>query len=124
MHGPFVINEAFARHFLPNVDPLAPTSPIVGVVKDVKLFGVKDDVGLVMFLVSRRPEAIGAVQVRAAGNPEAPAAIRVSFGAPTESQNAERRTKRTENSVLSSAFCVLCSIVTSKLSTIQMSERE
>ena len=48
----------------------------------------------------------------------------VAFGAPTESQNAERRTKRTENSVLSSAFCVLCSIVTSKLSTIQMSERE
>jgi hypothetical protein len=66
-----VINEAFARHYLPNVDPLATTSPVVGIVKDVKLFSVKGDVGPVMFLASLQPDRIGALQVRAAGNPEA-----------------------------------------------------
>jgi predicted permease len=33
--GPYVVNEAFVKAFFPNADPLAPESPIVGVVKDV-----------------------------------------------------------------------------------------
>ena len=68
--GPFVVNESFERLRFDGADPMQGGSPIVGIVKDVKLFGVKEDVRPLMFLVSRRPSRIGALQVRTAGNPE------------------------------------------------------
>ena len=51
--GPLIINEAFARHFYPNADPLAAASPVVGIVRDVKLLGVGSEISPLMFLVSR-----------------------------------------------------------------------
>jgi predicted permease len=69
--GPYVVNESFQRLRFDGADPLqGGASPIVGVVRDVKLFGVKEDVRPLMFLVSRRPRRIGALQVRTAGNPQ------------------------------------------------------
>jgi predicted permease len=67
----FVINEAFVKQHYPNVDPLAAGSPIIGIVKDAKLFSVKDSVGPVMFLASPWPELFAAIQVRVAGDPVA-----------------------------------------------------
>jgi ABC-type antimicrobial peptide transport system permease subunit len=67
--SPYIINEAFAKHYFPNADPLASSPLIVGIVKDVKLFAVKDEVPPLMFFVSRRPSVIRALQVRTAGDP-------------------------------------------------------
>ena len=68
--GPLIINEAFARHFYPNADPLASASPIVGIVRDVKLLGVGNEIGPVMFLVSR-PDGPRALVVRTARDTQA-----------------------------------------------------
>ena len=62
--GPFVINEAFARHYFKNADPLISTSPIVGIVRDVKLLDVGSEVTPLMFMPSRG-RRIGALVVRA-----------------------------------------------------------
>jgi hypothetical protein len=67
--GPYVINEAFAKQYFPNVDPLVTTSPIVGIVRDAKLLGVGRDVAPLMFLPSRRPR-MGAIVARTAGEAE------------------------------------------------------
>ena len=66
--GPYVINEAFAKHYAPDADPLGPASPIVGIVKNVKLLGVKGEVQPLMFLPSRKPDEIRALQVRTVGD--------------------------------------------------------
>jgi predicted permease len=74
--APFVINEAFARHYFPNADPLSTTSPIVGIVKDAKLLGVGPDIQPLMFMPSRRPR-LGAIVARTTGqSPAATTAIR------------------------------------------------
>jgi predicted permease len=65
-NGPFVINEAFARRYYPNADPLVSTSPVVGIVRDAKLLGVGNEIGPLMFLASRRPHPAGALVVRTA----------------------------------------------------------
>jgi hypothetical protein len=69
--GPYVVNESFQRLRFDGADPMQRGSPIVGIVNDVKLFGVKEDVRPLMFLISRRPGRIGALQVRTEGNPQA-----------------------------------------------------
>jgi hypothetical protein len=69
--APFVVNESFQRVRFAGADPMQGGSPIVGIVKDVKLFGVKEEVRPLMFLVSRRPDRMGALQVRTTGNPQA-----------------------------------------------------
>jgi predicted permease len=69
--GPYVVNEAFVRTFYPSADPLAPGSPVIGVVKDVRLLSVKDEVQPLMFLPSRNPSRVTALQVRTAGDPVA-----------------------------------------------------
>ena len=68
--GPFVINEAFAKHYPPNEDPLSPASPVIGIVRDVKLLGVKDEVRPLMFVPARQPRQIDALQVRTMGDPQ------------------------------------------------------
>ena len=64
--GPFVINEAFASRYYPNADPLASTSPVVGIVRDAKLVGVGTEIRPLMFLALRRPHPAGALVVRTA----------------------------------------------------------
>ena len=66
--GPYVINEAFARRYYPNADPLVSTSPVVGIVRDAKLLGVSNDIGPLMFLAARRPHLVSALVVRAAAD--------------------------------------------------------
>jgi predicted permease len=63
-HGPFIINEAFAKHFYPNADPLLSTSPVVGIVRDAKLLGVGDGIRPLMFMPSRQPGRVGALVMR------------------------------------------------------------
>jgi predicted permease len=74
--GPFVVNESFVKHFPSNVDPLGPSTYIVGIVKDVKLFSVKDEVKPLMFIAARRPRNLVAMQVRTSGDPRVEVAIR------------------------------------------------
>jgi predicted permease len=74
--GPFIVNEAFAKHLPTNVDPLGPSTLIVGIVKDAKLFSVKDEVQPLMFIPSRRPRALVAMQVRLSGDRSVEVAIR------------------------------------------------
>jgi predicted permease len=65
--GPFVINEAFAKRYYPTADPLIPTSPVVGIVRDAQLLGVTSEIRPLMFMASRRPHPGGALVVRTAG---------------------------------------------------------
>ena len=62
----FVINEAFARHYYPAADPLGPASPVVGIVRDVKLLGVGKDVEPLMFIASPHMDRLAALVVRTA----------------------------------------------------------
>jgi len=70
-NGPFIINEAFAKHYYGNADPLLTASPVVGIVRDVKLLGVGSEISPLMFLVSRRPGRFGALVVRTARDTQA-----------------------------------------------------
>jgi predicted permease len=70
--GVFVVNEAFARHYYPNEDPLLRTPAIVGIVRDVRLAAVRSEIAPLMYEVSRRePDRINALEVRVAGDPAA-----------------------------------------------------
>jgi len=69
--GPYIVNESFQTGRYDGGDPMQAGSPIVGIVKDVKLFGVKEDVRPLMFLISRVPRRVGALQVRTVGDPQA-----------------------------------------------------
>jgi hypothetical protein len=69
--GPYVVNESFQTGRYDGGDPMQAGSPIVGIVKDAKLFGVKEDVRPLMFLISRVPRRVGALQVRTVGDPQA-----------------------------------------------------
>lgn len=69
--GPYVVNESFQTGRFDGADPMQAGSPIIGMVEDVKLFGVKEDVRPLMFLISRVPRRLGALQVRATGDPQA-----------------------------------------------------
>jgi hypothetical protein len=64
--GPYVINEAFAKQYFPNADPLVTTSPIVGIVRNAKLLGVGPEIAPLMFLPARSPR-MEAIIVRTAG---------------------------------------------------------
>jgi predicted permease len=71
--GPlFVVNEAFVKRYFPDGDPVARQIGIIGVVGDVKLAGVRTPGGPMMYQLSRRePDRLNALEVRAAGDPEA-----------------------------------------------------
>jgi hypothetical protein len=74
--GPFIVNEAFAKKYAPNIDLVGSSSVIVGIVKDTKLFNVRDDVKPLMFVPSRRPDFLTAIQVRTTGAAGVEMAIR------------------------------------------------
>jgi ABC-type antimicrobial peptide transport system permease subunit len=74
--GPFIVNEAFVKRYAPNIDLVGSSSVIVGIVKDTKLFSVRDDVKPLMFVPSRRPDFITAIQVRTTGAAGVEQAIR------------------------------------------------
>jgi len=68
----FVVNEAFVRRYFPADDPLITAPAIVGVTPDVRLFGMRGEVGPLMYEPMRHePDRVSALEVRAAGDPEA-----------------------------------------------------
>ncbi len=71
--GPvYVVNEAFVKRYYPNEDPVARQIGIIGVVGDVKVAGVRAPGGPMMYMLSQRePDRLNALEVRAAGDPEA-----------------------------------------------------
>jgi predicted permease len=71
-NGSYVINEAFARHYFPNADPLTRAPNIIGIVRDVKLFAVRAGVEPMMYaMFKREPDRINSLMVRTAGDPAA-----------------------------------------------------
>jgi putative ABC transport system permease protein len=70
--GLFVVNESWVKRYFPNDDPVARQIGIIGVVKDVKLDGVRSEVRPTMFAMAmKEPDRVNALEVRTAGNPEA-----------------------------------------------------
>ena len=68
--GRYVINEAFARHFFPNEDPLLRAPAIIGIVRDVRVFGPRSEVAPLMYeLMQLEPDRVNALQVRTTGDP-------------------------------------------------------
>ena len=97
--GSFVVNEAWARKYFPNEDPVARTElGIVGVIGGVKFGGVRDDDSPLMLQMFRgEPDRVGALQVRTSGNTAAvSAAIRDAIRAVQPRLFVEARTMREE----------------------------
>jgi putative ABC transport system permease protein len=70
--GLFVVNESWVKRYFPNDDPVARQIGIIGVVKDVKLDGVRTEVRPTMFAMAmKEPDRVNALQVRTASEPEA-----------------------------------------------------
>ena len=70
--GLFVVNESWVRRYFPNDDPVARQIGIIGVVKDVKLDGVRTEVRPTMFAMAmKEPDRVNSLQVRTASEPEA-----------------------------------------------------
>lgn len=70
--GVFVVNESWAKRYFPNDDPVARQIGIIGVVKDVKLDGVRTAVRPTMFAMAmKEPDRVNSLQVRTASEPEA-----------------------------------------------------
>ncbi len=70
--GLFVVNEAWVRRYFPNDDPVARQIGIIGVVKNVKLDGVRTEFRPTMFAMAmREPDRVNALEVRTAGDPAA-----------------------------------------------------
>ena len=70
--GLFVVNESWVKRYFPNDDPVARQIGIIGVVKDVKLEGVRTEVRPTMFAMAmKEPDRVNSLQVRTAGEPEA-----------------------------------------------------
>ena len=68
--GRYVINEAFVRHYFPNEDPLVRAPAIVGIVRDVRVFGPRSQVAPLMYeLLPLEPDRVNALHVRTAGDP-------------------------------------------------------
>ncbi len=69
--GVYVVNEAFARHYYPNDDPLIKSPAIIGIVRDVRVFDVRSEVRPMMYEMSRRePDRVNSLLVRVAGDPD------------------------------------------------------
>jgi predicted permease len=70
--GAYIINETFATHYFPNDDPLRRAPNIIGVVRDVKLEGVRTETRPLMLMAMRRePDRVSSLQVRTESDPEA-----------------------------------------------------
>ncbi|HEY7502319.1 MAG TPA: ABC transporter permease [Vicinamibacterales bacterium] len=67
-----VVNEAFAKRYFPNQDPIALQIGIIGIVGNTKLAGVRAERAPMTYQQTRRePDRINALEVRAAGDPRA-----------------------------------------------------
>jgi predicted permease len=70
--GLFVVSESWVKRYFPNDDPVARQIGIIGVVKDVKLDGVRTEVRPTMFAMAmKEPDRVNSLQVRTASEPEA-----------------------------------------------------
>ena len=68
--GRYVINEAFARRYFPNDDPLVRAPDIVGIARDVRVFGPRSEAAPLMYEgMLMEPDRVNALQVRTAGDP-------------------------------------------------------
>jgi predicted permease len=68
----FVINEAFAKHFFPNDDPVARNIGIVGIIRDAKFDAVRAPLEPMMFEKMRKePDRVSTLLVRISGDPKA-----------------------------------------------------
>jgi len=66
----FIVNEAWARRYFPNDDPVARQIGIIGVVANVRLGGVRSEAGpLTFMMIPAEPDRVSALEVRAAGDP-------------------------------------------------------
>ena len=69
--GRYVINEAFVRRYFPNDDPLVRAPGIVGIVRDVRVFGPRSEIAPLMYEpLQVEPDRVSALQVRTAGDPD------------------------------------------------------
>ncbi len=69
--GRYVINEAFVRRYFPDDDPLVRAPNIVGIVRDVRVFGPRIEIAPLMYEIMQvEPDRVNALQVRTAGVPD------------------------------------------------------
>jgi ABC-type antimicrobial peptide transport system permease subunit len=97
--GALIVNDAWARKYFPNEDPVARTElGIVGVIGAVKFGGVRDeDAPLMLQMLRGEPDRVSALQVRTSGNTAAvSAAIRDAIRAVHPRLFVEARTMREE----------------------------
>ena len=67
----YVVNEAWARRYFPNDDPLAKAPNIVGIVPNVRLFDMRSDVRPMMYeTTNARLDRLNAIEVRTSVDPE------------------------------------------------------
>jgi predicted permease len=66
----FIVNEAWAKRYFPNDDPVAREIGIIGVVADTRLAGVRSESAPMTFMmIPKAPDRVSALEVRAAGEP-------------------------------------------------------
>jgi predicted permease len=66
----FIVNEAWARRYFPNDDPVARQIGIIGVVANARLGGVRSETAPMTFMmIPAEPDRVSAIEVRAAGDP-------------------------------------------------------
>jgi predicted permease len=66
----FMVNEAWARRYFPNDDPVARQIGIIGVVGNARLAGVRSESAPMTFMmIPREPDRVSAIEVRTLGHP-------------------------------------------------------
>ena len=66
----FIVNEAWARRYFPNDDPVARQIGIIGIVADVRLAGVRSETAPMTFMmIPKHPDRVSAIEVRTTGHP-------------------------------------------------------
>jgi len=66
----FIVNEAWARRYFPNDDPVARGIGIIGIVADVRLAGVRSETAPMTFMmIPKQPDRVSAIEVRTTGHP-------------------------------------------------------
>jgi ABC-type lipoprotein release transport system permease subunit len=69
--GFVVVSEAFSKRYFPNDDPVG-KFPIIGIVRDARLGGVRGESGPMTYhMLPREPDRINALEVRTTGDPKA-----------------------------------------------------
>jgi predicted permease len=66
----FLVNEAWARKYFPNDDPVARQIGIIGVVGNARLAGVRSETAPMTFMmIPKEPDRVSAIEVRTVGPP-------------------------------------------------------